>query len=170
MSNQEKVVNQELQENRKKLQERMAQAGKPGNNVARRKHKAIHKETINDDKKLKQVIKRYGVQPLQAIDEVNFFKDDNTIMHFKKPEVHAAFQSHSFAIFGNPETKTFKELMPDIMQQIGPKQLPLLQEMMASQLQRNPNDKIQESDAKDEEDVPELVGGENFEELSKHEQ
>ena len=26
-----------------------------------------------------------GVQPLQDIDEVNMFKDDNTVIHFKRP-------------------------------------------------------------------------------------
>ena len=27
-----------------------------------------------------------GVQPLQDIDEVNMFKDDNTVIHFKRPQ------------------------------------------------------------------------------------
>lgn len=27
-----------------------------------------------------------GVQPLQDIDEVNMFKDDNTVIHIKKPQ------------------------------------------------------------------------------------
>lgn len=26
-----------------------------------------------------------GVQPLQDIEEVNMFKDDNTVVHFKRP-------------------------------------------------------------------------------------
>jgi hypothetical protein len=26
-----------------------------------------------------------GVQPLTDIDEVNMFKDDNTVVHFRKP-------------------------------------------------------------------------------------
>lgn len=26
-----------------------------------------------------------GVQPLSDIDEVNMFKDDNTVVHFRKP-------------------------------------------------------------------------------------
>lgn len=41
---------------------------------------------VNDDKKVKTIVKKLGVQPLQAIDEVNFFKDDNTVMHFEKPD------------------------------------------------------------------------------------
>ena len=31
------------------------------------------------------LIRSIGVQPLQDIDEVNFFKDDNTVVHFKRP-------------------------------------------------------------------------------------
>ncbi len=27
-----------------------------------------------------------GMQPLQDIDEVNMFKDDNTVIHLKKPQ------------------------------------------------------------------------------------
>lgn len=27
-----------------------------------------------------------GVQPFPGVDEVNFFKDDNTIIHFERPE------------------------------------------------------------------------------------
>lgn len=41
---------------------------------------------VNDDKKIKTIVKKLGVQPLQAIDEVNFFKDDNTVMHFQRPD------------------------------------------------------------------------------------
>lgn len=70
------------------------------------------------------------MQPLQGIDEVNFFKDDGSIIHFKKPEVQAAVASNTFAIFGNPETKRFSDLMPEILQHIGPKQMPMLKELM----------------------------------------
>lgn len=30
-------------------------------------------------------IRSIGVQPLQDIEEVNMFKDDNTVVHFKRP-------------------------------------------------------------------------------------
>ena len=53
-------------------------------------------QNVNEDKKLKSAIKKFGtlyhpnnlflgVQPLQDIDEVNMFKDDNTVIHFKRP-------------------------------------------------------------------------------------
>ena len=40
---------------------------------------------MNEDKKLKSTIKKFGMQPLQDIDEVNMFKEDNTILHMKRP-------------------------------------------------------------------------------------
>jgi nascent polypeptide-associated complex subunit beta len=51
----------------------------------RRTKKVVHHQEVNEDKKLKSTIKKFGMQPLQDIDEVNMFKEDNTIMHLKRP-------------------------------------------------------------------------------------
>lgn len=63
----------------------------------RRKKKHVNVQNVNEDKKLMSTIKKFGkfsdllvnscvgVQPLQDIDEVNMFKDDNTVVHFRKP-------------------------------------------------------------------------------------
>jgi nascent polypeptide-associated complex subunit beta len=51
----------------------------------RRKKKHVTVQNVNEDKKLKSAIKKFGVQPLQDIEEVNMFKDDNTVVHFKRP-------------------------------------------------------------------------------------
>jgi nascent polypeptide-associated complex subunit beta len=40
---------------------------------------------VNEDKKLKSTIKKFGMQQLQDIDEVNMFRDDNTVVHLKRP-------------------------------------------------------------------------------------
>ncbi|CAD8150499.1 unnamed protein product [Paramecium octaurelia] len=168
MSNNKEQIKAELEENRKKLAEKFGQT-KMGSTLARRKHKNVHQTQINDDKKLKQVIKKFGVQQLGNIDEVNFFKDDNTIIHFSKPEVQAAIGSNTFAIFGNPETKKFAELMPEILNHIGPNQMGLLQELMKENQSKEKVEKIAEADAKDEDDIPVLVQGQNFEEASKKE-
>ncbi len=40
----------------------------------------------SDDKKLKVELKKFNCQPLPDIDEVNFFKNDGSIIHFKKPK------------------------------------------------------------------------------------
>lgn len=89
----------------------------------RRNKKVVHHQEVNEDKKLKQTIKKFGkwksinfwmvfvwfnlseftiiadtltatnhlfcragMQQLQDIDEVNMFKDDHTVIHFRKPQ------------------------------------------------------------------------------------
>lgn len=67
----------------------------------RRTKKVVTSNTVEEDKKLKATVKKFGmwtchhffinsefigVQALNDIDEVNMFKDDNTIVHFKKPQ------------------------------------------------------------------------------------
>ena len=42
---------------------------------------------VEADKKLVATVKKFGVQSLTDIDECNMFKDDNTILNFKKPTI-----------------------------------------------------------------------------------
>ena len=92
-----------------------------------------------DDKKVKTIVRKIGAQPLGGVDEVNFFKDDNTVLHFTRPEgmlvlnsVYAAPQSNAFIVTGEPETKTIKDLLPGVIQQLGPKQFATLQDLIKS--------------------------------------
>lgn len=56
-------------------------------------------------------------------------------MHFVRPEgtffhliiAYASIQNNTFIVSGESETKTIKDLLPDIIQQLGPKQHKLLQ-------------------------------------------
>lgn len=57
-----------------------------GRGTERRKKKVAHKTQINDDKKLKAMIKKFNVHPLPEITEVNMFKDDFSVLQFKEPE------------------------------------------------------------------------------------
>jgi nascent polypeptide-associated complex subunit beta len=52
--------NDEIEQNRQKMKEKIGNARTGGKGSARRKHKVITKVQINDDKKLKSVIKKYG--------------------------------------------------------------------------------------------------------------
>jgi nascent polypeptide-associated complex subunit beta len=88
-----------------------------GKGTERRKVKAVHKTQLNDDKKLKSAIKKFNVQPIPEVGEVNMFKDDNTVIQFKNPEgnkskfkflnllVLASFASNTFVIIGKNDTK-----------------------------------------------------------------
>jgi len=59
----------------------------------RRTKKVVHHQEVNEDKKLKSTIKKFGMQSLQDIDEVNMFKDDNTVIHLKRPQ-SKCFKQH----------------------------------------------------------------------------
>lgn len=84
---------EEIARNIEALKQKKGDARTGGKGSQRRKVKVVHKNPVlwslmqvNDDKKIKTIVKKLGVQPLQTIDEVNFFKDDNTVMHFTKPD------------------------------------------------------------------------------------
>ena len=52
-------------------------------------------------------------------------------MHFSRPEAYASIQNNTFIVSGEPETKTIKDLLPDIIQQLGPKQHKMLKDLVA---------------------------------------
>ena len=79
-------MDQEVKEARARLAARYengTQLG--GKGTQRRTKKVVSHETVGEDKKLKATVKKFGVQALNDIDEVNMFKDDNTVVHFRKP-------------------------------------------------------------------------------------
>jgi hypothetical protein len=57
-----------------------------GKGTPRRKTKKVHKSTGTDDKKLQTSLKKLNVQPIQAIEEVNMFKEDGNVIHFAAPK------------------------------------------------------------------------------------
>ena len=64
-----------------------------GAGSVRRKHKAVRKHSAQDDKKLQSLLKKMQVNPIPAIEEVNLFKEDGTIIHFQSPK--GAFRSNA---------------------------------------------------------------------------
>lgn len=57
-----------------------------GKGTPRRKVKKVHKSAGADDKKLQTSLKKLNVQPIQAIEEVNMFKEDGNVIHFAHPK------------------------------------------------------------------------------------
>lgn len=57
-----------------------------GKGTPRRKVKKVHKSAGTDDKKLQASLKKLSVQPIQAIEEVNMFKEDGNVIHFSHPK------------------------------------------------------------------------------------
>jgi nascent polypeptide-associated complex subunit beta len=116
--------------------------------------KVVHHTEVNEDKKLKSTIKKFGMQPLQDIDEVNMFRDDNTVMHMKKPQTQFSVRENMLVVAGQMQTRELKDMMPDILKQVGPKQYQYLK----SQLVSGGEQKAATQEAADEDDVPNLVG------------
>jgi nascent polypeptide-associated complex subunit beta len=146
----------DVQERLKKLG---AQARTGGKGTPRRKVKRTAGRTAGDDRKLQQSLKKLNVQPIQAIEEVNMFKSDGNVLHFAAPKVHAAIPANTFAIYGNGEDKELTELVPGILNQLGPDSLASLRKLAESYQSMQAK-----GEAGDDDDIPDLVEGQNFEE------
>ena len=147
----------EVLEARKRLAARFGDSTRiGGRGTMRKKDKTPHKSNQVDDKKVKNAVKKLGVQPLPGIDELNFFRDDNTVMHFTNPQIDANIRDNFFVVTGKPEDKTIRDLMPGIIPQLGAKSMDFLKEFLTA---------VKPPAADDE--VPDLVGTQNFEDIAE---
>ena len=73
--------------------------------------------------------------------------------------VQFSVRENLLVVTGNPESKELKDLMPEILKQVGPQQYSFLKDIIKNII---PEGKAAEED---EDDVPDLVG--NFEDASK---
>ncbi|KAE9985354.1 hypothetical protein EG328_007607 [Venturia inaequalis] len=137
-----------------------------GKGTPRRKIKKVTRSTGTDDKKLQTALKKLNVQPIQAIEEVNMFKSDGNVIHFSAPKVHASVPANTFAIYGVGEEKELTELVPGILNQLGPDSLASLRklaESYQSMQQGKGEDGEKADDDEDDDDIPDLVAGDTFE-------
>jgi nascent polypeptide-associated complex subunit beta len=150
--------------NREKLAKMAGAVRTGGKGTVRRKKKAIHKTTTTDDKMLQSTLKRIGVNAIPAIEEVNIFKDD-VVIQFQNPKVQASIAANTWVVSGSPQTKKLQDILPGIINQLGPDNLDNLRKL-AEQFQKQAHGgdtglaAVQEDD---DDDVPELVAGETFE-------
>lgn len=79
--------------------------------------------------------------------------------------VHASVPSNTFAIYGTGEDKELTELVPGILNQLGPDSLASLRKLAESyqSLQKKDGGEGGKAEDEDDDDIPELVEGENFE-------
>ena len=56
------------------------------------------------------------------------FRDDHTVLHIRRPKVQYAYKEQMMVIQGNPETKNLKDMLPDIMKQVGPSEYEYLKD------------------------------------------
>merc|ERR1712166_332182 len=144
-----------IEENRLRLKEKFGNTKLGGKGTQTRHAKNVHKTTINSDSKLKSHLKKLGAQPLPDIAEVNMFKDDNTVMQFKKPEVHGSIPNQTMIVFGSHETKELKEVFSEIMTQMGPKQLEKLKDMNFGS--KKPAEVPIKEENEEDDEAPELI-------------
>ncbi len=135
-----------------------------GKGSVRRVHKAAHKPSAADDKKLQSTIKRLNVNAVTAVSEVLFLKSDDTAMVFGGGvKVQANYQANTYVVSGSHTVKKQSDI-PGLNGQggmggIDPSQMAAFQKMMMDA-------KAKQGQAADGDDsVPELV--EDFEKVSE---
>ncbi|GAC97671.1 nascent polypeptide-associated complex subunit, putative [Pseudozyma hubeiensis SY62] len=122
-----------------------------------------------EDPKLQAALKKLQVEPVSGIEEVNMFKEDGNVLHFAAPKVHGLQSSNTFAVYGNGVDKELTELVPGILNQLGPDSLASLRKLAESYQAMNAQHAASQAAAggaaaagKDDDDVPDVV--ENFDE------
>ncbi|GAA5964330.1 hypothetical protein JCM8115_006073 [Rhodotorula mucilaginosa] len=149
----------------KALQAKAAQLKLGGAKAPIRRKVAPKQAGPADDKKLQTALKKLNVQGVGPVDEVNMFMDDGKVLHFQRPTVHAAAGSNTYAIYGHGVAKELADLMPNILNQLGPDAMASLRQI-AEQYNRtqpgggaggNPAGIAEADEEDDEDDVPELV-------------
>ena len=155
-------VSEEIKKARKEFAEKFGgetQIG--GKGTQRRKKPVKHRQNkVEVDKKIEAVAKKAQSRKLNEITEVNIFKDDNTVIQFKKPTIEYSFKEKVSFVSGVHETKNLKEVFTSVIKQLGPKQLAFVKD--ASEEIKNKDKEKEKAD-----EAPELV--EDFEAVSKGE-
>merc|ERR1712216_860622 len=152
------------QKARSKLKKRFGKKSRTGGKGSvRRKTKRRTHSSSSDDKRLQNTLKRLGVNNIPAIEEVNLFKDNGTVIHFSNPKVQASIAANTYVISGHCETKQLQELLPGIINQLGPDNLMNLKRLAESY---SANAGAAAGTIGDDDDVPDL-GDDNFEDVSK---
>ena len=148
---------EEIRESRKRFAEMYGQTQIGGKGTEKRKKPVKHRgNKVEVDKKIEAVAKKSQARKLNEVVEVNIFKDDNTVIQFKKPTVEYSFKEKVTFISGVHETKNLKEVFTSLVKQLGPKQLSFVKEATEAKA-KSEKEKIEE--------VPELV--EDFEETAE---
>ena len=156
------ITNDDIKKARKEFAEKFGgetQIG--GKGTQRRKKPVKHRQNkVEVDKKIEAVAKKAQSRKLNEITEVNIFKDDNTVIQFKKPTIEYSFKEKVSFVSGVHETKNLKEVFTSVIKQLGPKQLAFVKD--ASEEIKNKDKEKEKTD-----EAPELV--EDFDAVAKGE-
>merc|ERR1712137_1280877 len=103
-----------------------------GKGSVRRKKKTVHKKTGASDQKLNQTLRKLGTNGMPGIEEVTMFHQDGTITHFQQPKVQFSGHANTYVVSGNGQQKKMEELLPGIINQLGPDALANLKKIADS--------------------------------------
>merc|ERR1719322_1553478 len=149
----------DVQAARDKLKARFEAVRTGGKGTARRTKRAKHTSHAADDKQLQAQLKRLGVNSIPGIEEVNMFTACGNVIHFSAPKVQASVSANTYVITGHAENKKLEELLPGIINQLGPDNLMNLKRIAEGYAASSGK-----ADASADEDIPDI--GENFEDVS----
>merc|ERR1719240_1771430 len=142
---------------REKLKQRFEAVRTGGKGTVRRKKLSKHTSHAADDKQLQAQLKKLGVNNIPGIEEVNMFREDGSVVHFAAPKVQASVSANTYTITGHAEEKKLEELLPGIINQLGPDNLMNLKRSAEAHAVSNT---VEGSN----DDIPDV--GENFEDVS----
>lgn len=118
------------------------------------------------DKKLAGELKKIGAHPIPAIQEVNLFRRDGSVIHVPTPTVQASVAASTFVVSGQAVEKEISELIPGILDQLG--QISISNLKKITEMYRGPAAAAEGASQADEDDddshIPQLVS--NFENVA----
>ena len=141
-----------------------------GRGTHERKLKKKEKGNMSASKKLKNVERRLGAQPLPDIHEVNLFHESGAVWHFQSPRITGSIQNQALIVSGEPEMKNLKDNFAEFISQLGPREVgqmkDLLEKQQKEEAEKKEGEEAQgnEEEDEDEEEAPELV---NFDEVAQ---
>jgi hypothetical protein len=102
--------------------------------------------------------------PTEANPSIPFLASASLAARLTKPSltVHAAVPSNTFAIYGHGEDKELTELVPGILNQLGPDSLASLRKLAESYQSMQKKEGEEDKKDDDDDDIPDLVPGETF--------
>jgi len=122
----------------------------------------VQSKILETTKKLSSVLKKMNMTPLNGIEEVNIFRGDEVI-HITQPKIQASIPCNTYVISGSTETKKLTDLLPGILNQLGPESMDRLRQyaaMMQGQqgAAADEEDEDEDDDEEDQADEDDLNG------------
>jgi nascent polypeptide-associated complex subunit beta len=149
-------TNPEILAAREKLRAKFGEVRTGGKGSFRRKAKSAQVSTATNEAKVMGYMQKIHARPI-PVDSVQMICADNTFMVFNNPRFSAAIQGNTYLIQGAPQVKTMQEMLPELMKSLGISNMDQLKAMAA----------MKGNVAGGDEDVPNLVEGVNFEDVSR---